>query len=382
MTGRERIEAAFSDAGTTETAAVICYEGVYIRDRWDEITGLPWWYQFAPDIERQMEFRTRAVQSLGQDWFNLPLCLPGAERNKRTIEERPDGVFLAYEDGRRDRLERPPVGGTHIARPSQDDDRSRPNLPQEVDREVPLPDEIPEDAARDGRSDLADALLDRFGRTHFPIHHVHSPLWETNRLWGFEGMLTRTATEPDLVEYACGRLLELALHKVRQCAEIGVAGIWIEECFTDMLSPDSFRRLNVPFMKRLVDGIRSCGMKSIYYFSGNPGGRWEHILSVGADALALEESKKGFQVDVSEVAGMTNGGCVLLGNLDAVGVLQEASSAGLEKEVSRQIDAGKANGRRFIMSTGSPVTPATPVQRVREYCDLVHRIGGMQTSRL
>ncbi len=35
MTGKEKIEAAFSIDGTPEIPAVICYEGIYIRDRWD-----------------------------------------------------------------------------------------------------------------------------------------------------------------------------------------------------------------------------------------------------------------------------------------------------------------------------------------------------------
>ena len=38
--------------------------------------------------------------------------------------------------------------------------------------------------------------------------------------------------------------------------------------------------------------------------------------------------------------------------------------------------AGRKNGGRFVMSLGSPVTPETPVARVRLYTDLVHELGG------
>ena len=49
----------------------------------------------------------------------------------------------------------------------------------------------------------------------------------------------------------------------------------------------------------------------------------------------------------------------------------------LEQEADRRKRnqaAGRRNANRFIMSLGSPVTPATPVERVRRYCDAVHAL--------
>jgi len=48
----------------------------------------------------------------------------------------------------------------------------------------------------------------------------------------------------------------------------------------------------------------------------------------------------------------------------------------LRAEIARQITAGRRNGSRFIMSLGSPVTPGTPVVRVRRYCELVRELAG------
>ncbi|UCD29603.1 MAG: hypothetical protein JSV03_03735 [Planctomycetota bacterium] len=69
------------------------------------------------------------------------------------------------------------------------------------------------------------------------------------------------------------------------------------------------------------------------------------------------------------------GRCVVLGNLDAVGVLQSGSEERLKAEIRRQVAAGRCNNSRFILSLGSPVTPATPIERVRLYCDLGHELG-------
>lgn len=39
-----KIEAAFSPGGTMQVPAVICYEGIYVRDHWRRLTSHPWWY--------------------------------------------------------------------------------------------------------------------------------------------------------------------------------------------------------------------------------------------------------------------------------------------------------------------------------------------------
>jgi hypothetical protein len=42
MTGRQKIQQALSRDGTPEIPVVICYEEVFVRDHWGEITREPW----------------------------------------------------------------------------------------------------------------------------------------------------------------------------------------------------------------------------------------------------------------------------------------------------------------------------------------------------
>ena len=175
-----------------------------------------------------------------------------------------------------------------------------------------------------------------------------------------------------MVKYACRRSLDLAVDAARRCAALGADAVWIEECFTDMLSPDAFRNLSMPYLRPLIEEIRSLGMKSVYYFTGNPAGKMDQIISSGADALAFEESKKNFHTDIDDIVDAVNGRCTVFGNLDSIGVLHDGTDEALKLEILRQLRAGRRNGSRFVMSLGSPVTPSTPVSRVRLYCDMVH----------
>jgi len=379
VTGREKIEAAFSPAGAREAPAVICYERLCVRDHWDELTDCPWWYQFSGDLEHQLAWRRDTIARMPQDWLRLWTGPSRGQQDRTVIEERREGVFrVDRRTGEEERLTRPLVGGWNA------DGRSHhiapPRLPEsieEVDASIPAAGGF--DAGRfvaEGQGDLARALVDEFGGERFPLAHVLSPLWRCYTVWGFEGMMLTVADRPDLVRRACERNLAAGIYDVHEAAAMGAEGIWIEECLTDMVSPAAFEDLNVPPLRRLIEEIHSLGMKSIYYYCGDPAAKWKHILALGMDALSLEESKKDFRIDIEDIVERVGRRCTVLGNLNAVDVLQNGSEEQLRAEIARQIAAGRRNGGRFIMSLGSPVTPATPVGRIALYCDLVRELGG------
>jgi uroporphyrinogen-III decarboxylase len=116
-------------------------------------------------------------------------------------------------------------------------------------------------------------------------------------------------------------------------------------------------------------------MAAVYYYCGDPSDRWDRILALDADALALEEGKKGFSIDIEDVVDRVGGRMCVLGNLDAIGLLEHGSDADLAREIGRQVRAGRRNGSRFIMSTGSPVTPGTRPDRVRRYLETARELG-------
>jgi hypothetical protein len=377
VTGRERIEAAFSPDGARDLPAVICYEGIFIRDHWRELTSRPWWHGLLPDLAVQVDLRRDIIERIGQDWFSLPSCPSRAERERLRIEARPEGVFrIDLATGAEKRLDEPVVAGWSPRGGVQSHHPDRlARTTDEIDALIPPVDFEPGRAAAEGRHDLARELLAGPGADLFPLCGVSLPFWRTYHLWGFEGMMAMAVERPDLVQHACRRFTDCALAEVRLAAELGAAGIWLEECMSDMIRPDAFAALNVPFVREVIGLIRELGLKSIYYYCGHPWDRWEHIVSMGADALSFEEGKKGFEIDIERLAEAVDRRAVLLGNLDAVGVLQDGSEEELRAEIARQIAAGRRNGSRFIASLGSPVTPGTPVDRVRLYCDLAHELG-------
>ena len=377
MTGRQKIEAALSREGSKEFAAVDSWEYVFVRDHWDQLTASPWYDQFSPDLERQIAWRRDVISNTGQDLLHLETFYSRQERENLKIDHRPEGVFLIDRaNDTREKLEPPVIGGWsrhgHIASVQT---TGLPKTPEELDDQVLPTLTFNTRRNKSGRSaDLAHALIKEHGSQRYPIAYADSPLWYFYELWGFEGMMMMIGGQPELAKRALPHFTARTLEAVREAAFLGAAGILIWECFTDMISPQAYEAFSVPYMRQAVAECRSLGIKSIYSFSGSPAGKLDAILSIGADALAFEESKKDFIVDINELAEFIDGRCTLFGNLDVIGVLQDGSETQLRNAIAEQIAAGRRNRNRFVVNLGSPVTPATPVERTQLYCDLVHEM--------
>lgn len=372
MTGRERVLAAFSPAGAARFGAVICYEDIFVRDHVHSVSPSPWWYRVSPDLGQRLAWYEGYFARPVSDWYAVPASPPRAERAQQAIEVTAEGAFLQdLRKGTRRRLEPPAIAGQDQYERSYPRglDGSRPPFPETA---AALEQAIRPPAGdgglpADGERDLADLLRRGPAAGLVPIAHTATPLWLCLSRWNTAETLTRCATDPDLILAACQLLMPAIEWSVSRARALGAEVVWIEECLTDLISPALFARLNAPFVRRVTDRIRAAGMKSVYYYCGNPMDRLEKLLECGADALAFEESKKAFRIEIGDLAARVAGRCVLFGNLDSIGVLQEGSDARLRQEIARQREAGERNGGRFVFSLGSPVTPATPVERVRLY---------------
>ncbi|MBN1583655.1 MAG: hypothetical protein JXA89_23310 [Anaerolineae bacterium] len=375
MNSREKFESAFSPHGAPEIPAVICYEGIFTRDHWPELSREPWWTQLVLDTRQQAAWRRQVAQAIDQDWFMLPGGSSSLERAFLSVEEREGQAYVCdARNGSKRAITRPRVGGWVGQEVASVRPLHPPHTLDGIDAWMASLGVV-EDALSDGRADLPRQILATWGKNLYPLGYVTAPLWSCYRVWGFEEMMLALVDDPDLVHYAVRRWTERALRSVRVSARLGARGIWIEDCMTDMVSRAHFEQFNLRHLVEVTAEIRRLGMHSIHYFCGDPLGKWDALLASGADAVALEESKKRFVIDIGDVIERVAGRMAVLGNLDAIGVLEQGSEEELRTEIARQIAAGRRNGSRFVMSIGSPVTPKTPVSRVRLYIDLVHELG-------
>ena len=360
LNGRQRIQAAFTSEGTPEIGVVIPYEGIFIRDHWAILSKKPWWVRMLPDNDTQFGWRQEIASIIGQDWFDLPSGISDGQLDNISIIEQDNTAYLVDKrDGTRTKLSPPKVSGWI----NSGNASVHPIQPPETTEDIDIWMQgwtVPGQGLRDSHSDLPSRILADWGSNLFPMGYINGPLWSCYYLWGFEGLMTRIIDKPDLVQHAVSRFTESTLEQIRVYDGMGVLGLWLEDCMTDMISAEHFHCLNLPYLREITETARSYHLRTFHYFCGDPTGKWLDLLDSGADALSLEESKKGFDINIADVVERVNKKMVVLGNLDAVGFLEKSGDAELQSEILRQLYAGKENGNRFIMSLGSPVTPGTP----------------------
>lgn len=151
--------------------------------------------------------------------------------------------------------------------------------------------------------------------------------------------------------------------------------IWIDDATAtcDMISVKHYEEFSLPYLTQTVKEIQRLGKKAILVYFGGIADRVEQIVSTGADVLIMEASMKGFTNDYEEVASRIKGKMSLFGNLNPYDDIQITSDEELYERVRKQVDAGRKYGR-YCTSTGSPLTPNTPVSRIRKFIDFAHQL--------
>jgi uncharacterized protein YjeT (DUF2065 family) len=376
MTGRQKILAALSPQGAASAPVVLCYPEIFMRDCWEQVTDVPWWGMVSQDIEMTVAANRDLLAVTGEDRVRIWMGVPREQRQRYRIEgiDARRARRIDTLTGREEEILRPPIGGPFSAHGTLQQ-REAITSAQQVDEALPLPPaESAQSLEADGRLDKPRRMLAEFGAEKMPWTQLPSPWDPLCLLLGFEGTMVTCLERPDLVEYACRRVVRCNRNRIAAWKAAGVELIWLEEGLSDHISPDLYRRLVLPALQEQTADLRRAGLKTIHYYTGNPFDRLDLLLAGGADALALESSRKGFTIDVADLARRVRGRLAILGNLNEVDLLEKGPIPAIRAEVKRQLEAGRANDGRFLMGIGGPVTPATPPAHVRAVAEAVHEL--------
>lgn len=375
MTPKQRVLAALTGRPVDRPPVVAPYLGIYAVDHFGELTGAPqWrvheWLHGSP--ERYVELLARMLE---QAPFELLFPHGATQRTwrERQAFELRDGVPFRRDQETGDECSLATVSGM-----TADD---RPNVTRhlwsEEDVERRLRVVTAEELHAQGYDDYIRATVDTLGEEHLVVAGgVVGAVWGCVCQLGFEQTYSMLLEEPEFIDLVTAALLRQAREDIRYYARTGGAAVFIDEsgATTDLLSPAQYERFALPYTREAVREIRSHGLVSIVYYFGAAMDLLAQIVETGADAVLVECSMKGYENDIAGIAGRIGARASLFGNIDPVWVLERGSDERLEREVRRQLDAGR-RARGFLLSTGSPVTPDTSLARVRTYLETGRRLG-------
>ncbi|NOX53339.1 MAG: hypothetical protein GXP27_02650 [Planctomycetes bacterium] len=185
------------------------------------------------------------------------------------------------------------------------------------------------------------------------------------RIIGPENLYYKMAEAPDRLERFAERVGEFLVGIVEgQIAAAGgkLAGLYVwgdVACTQGMLfSPELWRRIHKPQLKRICDAIHAAGLKVIYHGCGNALPIYDELIECGVDCYNTLEAKAG--LDVVELKRRFGQRLAFNGNIN-IQVLETNDRDQVRAEVLRKLNAAKGGG--FIAqsdhSISSRVAPST-----------------------
>jgi len=221
--------------------------------------------------------------------------------------------------------------------------------------EEQLPTLTEEEWLASGRFDLPHQVAADYGDRYFISTILDTPYSDMFDILGFLGLMKAQNNHLALFHCLLQRRLAQAESFVEAWSATGIHGVFVEEVFTgsDAISPRNYEQFVFAYNKPFFQHMRGLGLLPIHYVCGDAIPRLEQIMEYDISAVAVEESKKKFRLEIEDVVTRVAGRVAVFGNIDSIRFGIQSTPEEMTAEVKRQVAIG-ARAHGFIVGTGSP----------------------------
>ena len=141
----------------------------------------------------------------------------------------------------------------------------------------------------------------------------------------------------------------------------GVAGVVMAEPAAGLLSDEDHMVYATPYVKQIVDAVQDDDFTVILHNCGNMGQCTHAMVECGARALHF-----GNLVDIPQALQEVPEEMLVMGNLDPVNVIQQATPEAVEAATTDLLEK-TAGAKNFVISTGCDLPPAVPEANIEAF---------------
>ncbi len=211
-------------------------------------------------------------------------------------------------------------------------------------------------------------LADRYGEELFIILETEGPvhdLLDEDGILGFNTGMLLVADNPAGLAYLLEGMYSRQLMYVQAVKEHGAHGYAHSVSYfgADLVSPETYRQLLFPLERDFYREVRRLGLVPIMNFWGNVTPVADQVRETGAQGLLIDESRKGYVLEVGEIKAILGERMALFGNVSSETTLLHGGVEEVRREVRSQIERAGANGG-FLSCCGPPICFGTPERNV------------------
>lgn len=187
------------------------------------------------------------------------------------------------------------------------------------------------------------------------------PFSLAGRLFDLSELMMAMYIEPETVTMLLDKCTTFITDYLKAMKETGINGVILAEPAAGLVSNDDCLQYSATYVRKIVNAVQDKRFSIVLHNCGNTGHCTEAMLQSGASALHF-----GNKADMVNALETCPSDLPVMGNIDPVGIMRQASPEQVYASVSELLDKTSSYGN-FILSTGCDVPPRTPFENIKAF---------------
>ena len=198
------------------------------------------------------------------------------------------------------------------------------------------------------------------------------PFSLAGRLYDMSEIIVGIYIEPEVIKTLLDKCTAYITAYCKELKSLGATGVIMAEPAAGLLSNDDCQEYSTVYVKQIVEAVQDENFTVILHNCGNKGQCTQAMIDSGAAALHF-----GNAVDMVATLEQCPSDLIVMGNIDPVGILKQASSEDVYR-ITSDLLAKTAGYKNFVISSGCDMPPLVPEANIKAFYKAVADFNGVK----
>ena len=198
------------------------------------------------------------------------------------------------------------------------------------------------------------------------------PFSLAGRLYDMSEIMVGIYIEPEVIKTLLDKCTAYITAYCKELKSLGATGVIMAEPAAGLLSNDDCQEYSTVYVKQIVEAVQDENFTVILHNCGNKGQCTQAMIDSGAAALHF-----GNAVDMVATLEQCPSDLIVMGNIDPVGILKQASSEDVYR-ITSDLLAKTAGYKNFVISSGCDMPPLVPEANIKAFYKAVADFNGVK----
>ena len=187
------------------------------------------------------------------------------------------------------------------------------------------------------------------------------PFSLAGRLYDMSEIMVGIYIEPDVIKTLLDKCTAYITAYCRELKAIGATGVIMAEPAAGLLSNEDCQEYSTVYVRQIVEAVQDEDFTVILHNCGNRGQCTQAMIDSGAAALHF-----GNAVDMVETLEQCPSDLIVMGNIDPVGILKQATSEEVYRATADLLSK-TSQYKNFVISSGCDMPPLVPDANIKAF---------------